>query len=321
MELFVDALVIEPKSEFRESIRNALQFENNVRRLHYSETLEQGLKCLSQNERLDVIFLSHRFRQPTLCTFLEMAKKTAAGRDAAYIQTVPKSSLESAAISSILPDGIDGFLSEPFSISSTQETINLALSNKKAVLEKKSKNLISVILKDLAQDIDHLAHVRSQGTQLVSFSRTVKDACRILRNLTGTNLVQYGELLADIFIKLELPQEAPNPSQRNSGRSLEKNRTSPRPQSARPLPHPTTSKEAYIAFLNHPNPMLRAGAIRKLARIKCDAHEVVVSLKECLNDSDGLCRRRAALALLEIGTSEALDFALGYQGSNSIMQR
>lgn len=308
MNTLSNALIIDKNRGSREVIQGALRFDNHICQLRFSFGFEEALEILKDpaGPKEDIVFISSRFSQMDICKFLPPARESPCGREAIYIQTLPNSPLETLVMSSSIIIGIDGFLVEPYSISSLQEAIAVAKDNKELMMKKCSRKLLRSILKELVGSIDRLAHGRARGRLSSLFYNTLRDACSTLRTLSGEDLSTYHEILTEIFTTSQLPIPTFN-ERKNSDLSLPTEASPDKiGQSRKADKLLRSSGDSYLATLSHPNARVRANAIHHLSILKPKTSDIIHHLSRCLTDPDEVCRSKAAIALLQIGTPDAI---------------
>lgn len=285
MGQLADALVLEPKAFLRGEISFALGVEAPACKIHFASSLEAGVSWLRAVHACDLILLGDGFGQDEIRRFVAKARRVATACNSIFIQFLKPGDSDNLNIALNLIAGIDGFICEPFCGDSLMDAIGVAQKLRAGGQEKRLEKAFAVVLHALRDEID----ARSAGHS-AHFSTAAREAARLIRQLRNDHAAAYDDAVVELFSRCPLPISSITKSK------LEIESSGGQGARMRHL----------LEALRDPFSVNRARAIQEFGRFGPEAKECVPELIGCLNDPSILCRHRAARALADIGTREAL---------------
>lgn len=275
-----NALIIEPQSQQRGSVLQALRFGERFDSLRTGVSLEKAAHDAEKPPNLDIIFISHRFDPVGVLEFILDMKRLDTCKDAAFILVLPDDESTGAKVGQDLINGLDGFLRYPYSVNSLGEICDLALVVKGQNFKKRMKTGIEAIVSAVGYELDLNARLKNPK----SFSERTAEACKIFQRFGEEESQLYFEILIEIMT---------NPVGRRVFGSLN--------GKASPQVH------ELIGSLDDPDARVRAAGAQRLAALERKAAAAVPALLKMLDqESDNMAVHAAIYALIKIGTPESL---------------
>ncbi len=161
-------------------------------------------------ERLtDVVFLSARLPQEQISPFIQAAKATKGGQDAAYV-IVRKNQGDggNTSVAEIMMIGGDGMLCEPYSVDSLLEITLLSARVRKERASEREKVAIGLMVKDLVGQLDLVCCLKANNCEPGLSIRKLKEVSAMIQGLSDESRKVYFEVMQEAFINAPLPPKA-----------------------------------------------------------------------------------------------------------------
>ena len=201
-----DSLIIEPDLDSRMRLKQAMsvvyQFEKNAQVV----TLDEALCRLGASEPFDVIFISYRFKQAEITSFIKAGKETKMGMDGAYVLVIKSKNQDASTVAQNVMIGADGFLFEPYSVDQLLEMTQLANQVKAERSGTREKAAINLLVNDVIGQIDQVSYIKSCQIDIGSSMKKLRELCNIFRNLEPDKLSVYYESALKFFEDAPLPK-------------------------------------------------------------------------------------------------------------------
>ncbi len=201
-----DALIIDPDLDSRIRLKQATvaipSFEKGIQISNFKDALER----LQDEDKVDLVFISHRFPHNEILEFLGQARCTKQGEDAAYILVVLQSEEDAGKVATNVINGLDGFLFEPFSVSSLHDITALATKVRKQRTMARNEAALRFLITDLMNHIDHIASLKALKQETGPTQRKFKDLCKGVDSLSNDLKQIYTEIAIDMFIEAPPPR-------------------------------------------------------------------------------------------------------------------
>ncbi len=210
-----DALVVVDDSGRRGQLKQAALALTCFRKVYSASLLSDALSKLNGADSIDVIFLSFSFGWDEITEFIEIAKKSHRGTDAAYILVLKPGdeSNENVARSAFI--GIHGCLYEPYAADSLRVVAKVAERIKAEAAEKRERAAVQVLVEEIMHHVDALAYFKKHNKNTAPVLRKLKNACASVKKLGERACDIYHELAVDVFQTAKpIISEYTGPSQR-----------------------------------------------------------------------------------------------------------
>jgi hypothetical protein len=170
-------------------------------------TLGEGASKIEQEKHWDVVFISNKFSDEDLTSFINRAKESKGGQDAAFIRVLKSKDQQNTTIASGMLLGIDGFLFEPYSVDQLVDITTLAAKIKQERSGTRQKLAISLILSDVMKQLDLVSFLRGAGFEVTRSATKLRDMGLALQgSASGEHLEAYYEVALKQFIDAPLPK-------------------------------------------------------------------------------------------------------------------
>ncbi|WKZ56845.1 MAG: hypothetical protein QY326_08935 [Bdellovibrionota bacterium] len=206
-----NALGIEPVIAARMRLKQATIEIPEFAEVDLQGDFGNALQQLNKGKRTDVIFISPSLPEPDIASFIQNAKKTPGGQDAAYILVMRNEDREGGEIAKRMLIGADGFLFEPFSVDALKEITHLATKVKKDRADEREKMAINVLVGDICRQLDEVAYIKACQFDVGTSLRKLREKCSAFNNFTEQTLNMYFNAAIDVFEK-SIPRAKTNKS-------------------------------------------------------------------------------------------------------------
>jgi len=122
------AYIVFPADENRSTLQLFVDRVKRIDDVQSVSSLHEAKKRLKESTPIDFLFVSNSFGLEEIAYFIECAKKSPASQKSAVILVCQTQEQTFAAVANLMVVGIHSFLSEPFSLESVEEAIELAAS-------------------------------------------------------------------------------------------------------------------------------------------------------------------------------------------------
>jgi CheY-like chemotaxis protein len=200
-----DALVVDRDIDIRMRLKQAMEAVATFGKGHQASSLKEALARLRGGEPIDVVFVSHQFDQEAMQEFVKDAKMTTQGEDAAFVLLVKSREQLNTAIAQNIALGVDGFLSEPYSVDELVEITNIAARVKKERAAGREAIALKFLIKDITRIVDVAAYLKANKRDASGAIAKLRETCAVLRLLQPESIEAYYELAIDRFGRAPLP--------------------------------------------------------------------------------------------------------------------
>ena len=202
-----NAVIGDPDLLSRMRLKQATGALNEFGVVQPLSNLEEILHVLGADEgdRTDVVFASHTFSSQELMRFVESAKQTKFGRDAAYVLLL-KNKEQAGAVGQMVMKGFDGFLCEPYSIDQLVEITQLAARIRAERESVREKFAMTLMEKDIMSQLDIIATIKALGFGNAKTLDRLKELAQSVSQLPSESLPMYYDVAMKLF-----PEAAPPP--------------------------------------------------------------------------------------------------------------
>lgn len=196
-----NSYIVDPDLDCRMRLRQATRAVAAFKEVTQFSHLHEALGKLKDSSAINVIFLSSRFAESEIITFIQQAKEIPAGQDTAYVLILAGSEKGSASIVTKMIGGADGLLFEPFSVESLAEMTALASKVKKERSRSREMAAITLLIKQVMSQIDSVAELRAGGYEAGVSMKNLREMLQVVRTLDPEMLQHYFEQTVELFQK------------------------------------------------------------------------------------------------------------------------
>lgn len=168
--------------------------------------LEEALNKIEVDDGGDIIFISTRFPEKDISTFISKAKQTRRGQDSTFVMVLGAKDSQSPKLPEYMLLGIDSFLFEPYSVDGLVDTAHLAIKIKGERKEAREKMAITVMVKDIAKQIDSLAITNKLGLKSSKIAGRLESLGASLKRLPPESMQVYFNVLLEEMMNAPLPE-------------------------------------------------------------------------------------------------------------------
>lgn len=169
--------------------------------------LDEALNKIEFDDGGDIIFLSTRFPENDVSSFISRAKQTKRGQDSTFVMVLGAKDSQSPKLPEYMLLGIDGFLFEPYSVDGLLETANLAIRIKRERKETREKLAMTVMVKDIVKQIDSLALTQRLGLKSSKIAARLESLGQSVKKLPSESLQNYFNVVVEEMINAPLPEK------------------------------------------------------------------------------------------------------------------
>jgi response regulator RpfG family c-di-GMP phosphodiesterase len=194
-----DACVIDPDIGSRIRLKTAA---NSVYTFHHVvvyTSITESEERLREEAPFDIVFLSEKLPSNDVNQFIEKAKRTKFGEDAAYIRLVVTNDGTETAMAKAVIAGFDGCLIQPYSVEGLEEVAKLTAQVKAQLRSEREKAAIDCLLKEIIKHVDRLAFVQSAEMETGATFKQLKTACSSIQKFEPTMLEYYYQEAMKLF--------------------------------------------------------------------------------------------------------------------------
>lgn len=163
---------------------------------------------LNGEKLTDVVFLSARLPQEQLSPFIQSAKATKGGQDAAYVIVRKNQGDGNTSVAEIMMIGGDGMLCEPYSVDSLLEITLLSARVRKERASERERIAIGLMVKDMIGQLDLVCCLKANSCEPGLSIRKLKDVAAMIHALNDESRAVYFDVMAQAFIDAPLPPKA-----------------------------------------------------------------------------------------------------------------
>ena len=168
--------------------------------------LDEALNKIEVDDGGDIIFLSSRFPEKDISDFISKAKKTKRGQDSTFVMVLGAKDSQSPKLPEYMLLGIDSFLFEPYSVDGLVDTAHLAIKIKGERKETREKLAITVMVKDIAKQIDSLAITNKLGLKSSKIAARLEALGASISRLPPESMQIYFNVLVEEMMNAPIPE-------------------------------------------------------------------------------------------------------------------
>ncbi|MCS6894070.1 MAG: hypothetical protein NZO16_05850 [Deltaproteobacteria bacterium] len=199
------AFIIDPDSDARLRLRQSTSSVPDFKSVIQFSSPSEAINQLNQSDHVDVLFVSNRFGKGIVKNFIQNGKQTKGGQDSAYVVVLPSLAEGKAILAEVMMDGADGILCEPFSVEQLTEITRLATRVKKERREAREKAAISLLVPEIAKQVDLVATIRNSGMEPETSFKVLKELMEKIKGRGEFGISVFVEMFVSHVIALPAP--------------------------------------------------------------------------------------------------------------------
>lgn len=192
-----DAIIVDPDAHCRMRLKQACASVSQFGRVVQVSSIPEALSRLNDQVYFHVVFISDRFDDNALTTFIKEGKGTSGGQDSAYIQLLKADEQENTATAKAMMIGADGVLFEPYSVDILVEITVLASKIRLERSHIRQEAALRLLVQDIIPLVDVLAYSKSCKYEPRAALKQLRDIWEVLANLDDDGREVYFRLLVD----------------------------------------------------------------------------------------------------------------------------
>lgn len=197
--------IVDPDSDARLRLRQTTGSVPEIKHVVQFSSPSEALASLGNSGHIDVVFISNRFGKQIVSNFISQAKQAKGGLDSAYVVVLPSVAEGKALLAEVIMDGADGILCEPFSVEQLQEITRLATRVKKERSEARERAAISLMVPEIAKQVDLVASIKASGMEPESSMRVLRELCNKISERGENGIAIFCELFKNHILNLPAP--------------------------------------------------------------------------------------------------------------------
>jgi hypothetical protein len=194
-------LFVSPDLESRLRFKQVARSTDTLASIYLSSTLGEALDRVRNIPGLGAIYVSSRFQRDFVTSFIGEAKRAPENRQSAYLVVMPGQQAEQQELAAYALGGADGFLMDPFSVESLNETIRVAKQVNKKRSSEQHEVAIDILLGTIVEHIDQAAATLRSGGAPSNSLKGLKQASETLHALPEGLRNYYLRRVPDFFAK------------------------------------------------------------------------------------------------------------------------
>jgi response regulator RpfG family c-di-GMP phosphodiesterase len=197
----LQALIIDPNPTSRGYLWQATLAEVNFQRVKAYSKFDTALNYLQEGAKYDVLLITSQFPKDEIARFVEQAKLSEGGKEAAYVVVLKAAHQNTENIATSMMEGVDGFLFEPFSVQSLRQVAAIAARVKSEFEKQRRRAAISLYVIDVMKALDDYALALFSDTDVVAKNKLFLKSVLPFRKMGPEDLAVYYDVVGEIFEK------------------------------------------------------------------------------------------------------------------------
>lgn len=205
----LNVLIVDPDLERRMRLKHAGTEIYDFGKISQCGGLRDAAAKISEDERVDLVFLSQEFDTSDLAAFIREAKSSSRASSAAFILVAKAAKQAAVHAASGLGADADGFLYEPYSVNALKAMIAIA---EKVKLERdgaKKKAALGLLIRSVLDAIDEVAYNDACGRPSLLQRSRLKAAVSNLQGMQADCDDIYFSALFDVLDRMPPPRVVP----------------------------------------------------------------------------------------------------------------
>lgn len=164
----------------------------------YSHT-QDALEHLRSGVKYDVLLITSQIPQEETKSFIQKAKESEGGKEAAYIVVVKMPDQTTENVASGMLGGTDGFLFEPFSVESLKQVATIAERVRKKFEDERQRAAYRLIATDVMRSLDEFAVATITNENIPGARKQMQQSVRSIKKMTSEQYGMYVDIMSSVF--------------------------------------------------------------------------------------------------------------------------
>jgi plasmid maintenance system antidote protein VapI len=202
--------VLRSRTKLREVLRTFV-YKSEVRHDRTLVGVSDQLGAGAEGSKIDLLFIAASFGQELITSFLEECRSRQSLLPPVVVFIDDRKLEKGESITALYLDGIDGFISEPYTSEDMLQLIHALVSKGGTVLdaEAKTKRAAEFLVNDAMAKVEGLAVQQMQGEDPGGYAlRDLQQLSSKLAKAAEQDPALYGEMLARVFERAKPASEA-----------------------------------------------------------------------------------------------------------------
>lgn len=202
-----EAIIADPEIDTRMRLKQATASVHNFGKVAQVGDLDEALNKLQGDDKNDVVFISYKFDQADVTSFIKQAKASKQGQDTAYILVMKTKDQSASVVAQNVMIGADGFLFEPYSVDYLIEITNLAAKVRKERTDARERGAMKFLVTDVMNQIDMISTMKQAGYEVGPHLKKLREMCGVFATLTPESHKVYMDVALQLFENAPLPKK------------------------------------------------------------------------------------------------------------------
>lgn len=178
-------LIISPFLEQRIKLQRVLEYMPAFLEVDSAHSLDEAETSFLAKKKMNFVFIADHFEESAIAEFISRTKKSAQGKDTAFIMLHSSNLQNKDTIANQMILGFHGFLFEPYSEASILEVVSLSGRVKQQQSNARLKAATGLMLTDTIAEIN--GENEEEASHLDTWQK-VKHSCEEYKKITGESL-------------------------------------------------------------------------------------------------------------------------------------
>ena len=194
-----NALIVDPDLDNRMRLKQVTASVPMFGLVRQCGALFEGTAHIeSDTSFVSVIFVSDRYPEADIASFIQKCKQTKQSQDAAFVMVQRTAKEGSVAVAAQMAIGADGFLVEPYSVNSLVEITNLANRVRGERGESRAKIAATMLVNDMMQQIDLVSFLKSCGYEVGKSMAKLREMGQMLKDVGD----EYESICQEVVVRI-----------------------------------------------------------------------------------------------------------------------
>ena len=205
MELLkLNTIVIDPDDETRQRLCEVLEISEEFIDIQPASSFVNAKTLVEKSVKVDAIFIASHLNTHEITSFMSEMSHFLPTRDASIILLLNTSDQEKSFVSNRHLEGVDGFLAEPYSVSSLKKLALLTSKTQKKKRDARENLALEHLLPEIVFLIDQIASLKQSGFAAKISMETFREMCSALHQLPDELKDKYLDQVVSAFDEAEL---------------------------------------------------------------------------------------------------------------------
>jgi hypothetical protein len=204
--LFCEALIVDPDAKWRGTLRAAAQTLTTFSDIKQASSCREARRILDSRPDCDIVFFSFRVPEAEMNAFVQEARRRAGGDEVTFVSIVPQPTDGGGDAATLLLQGMNGILFEPYSVQAIQELSEVVLTTKKQRLIERRRAAMRLVINEITQLIDQRALMIKRSRPSDVPTARIKKLMVPVHSMPPEEQQTFFELVEEEFCAVPPPQ-------------------------------------------------------------------------------------------------------------------